>query len=97
MSKLKRSFICWLIIRTNLNKARQTGKSDKVCKRVPSLYGRVSMILVRHNKRMGTEDLSFYHPILLRCLDQMLTVMELSQLLVSSSKTVKPIIPRGTR
>ena len=37
---------------------------------------RLSMIQVRHKKRMGTEDLSFYHPNLLCCLDQMLVVME---------------------
>ena len=52
------------------------------------------MIQVRHKKRMGTEGLSFYHPNLLCCLDQMLAVMELSQHLVSSSKTVRPNIPR---
>ena len=62
-----------------------------------SSYGRVSMIQVRHNKGMGTEGLSFYHPNLLCCLDQMLAVMELSQHLVSSSKTVRPIIHRGAR
>ena len=60
-------------------------------------YGRVSMIQVRHKKRMGTEGLSFYHPNLLCCLDQMLAVTELSQHLVSSSKTVRPIIPQGAR
>ena len=53
--------------------------------------------LVRHNKKIGTERLSFYHPNLLCCPDQMLAVMELSQHLVSSSKTVRPIIPRGAR
>ena len=37
------------------------------------------------------------HPYLLCCLDQMLAVIELSQHLVSSSKTVRPIIPRGAR
>ena len=55
------------------------------------------MIQVRHKKRMGTEGLSFYHPSLLGCLDQMLVVTELSQHLVASSKTVRPIIPRGVR
>ena len=55
------------------------------------------MIQVRRKKRMGTEGLSFYHPSLLCCLDQMLAVMELSQHLVSSSKIVRPIIPRGAR
>ena len=55
------------------------------------------MIQVRHNKKMGTEGLSFYHSNLLCCLDQMLAVIELSQHLVSSSKTVRPIIPRGAR
>ena len=62
-----------------------------------SSYGRVSMIQVRHKKRMGGEGLSFYHPNLLCCLDQMLAVMELSQHLASSSKTVKHIILRGAR
>ena len=57
----------------------------------------VSMIQVRRNKKMGIEGLSFYHPNLLCCLDQMLEVMELSQHLVLSSKTVRPIIPRGAR
>ena len=62
-----------------------------------SSYGRVSIIQIRHNKRMGTKGLSFYHPKLLCCLDQMLAVMELSQHLVSSSKTVRPIIPQSVR
>ena len=62
---------------------------------ISSSYGRVSMIQIRHKKRMGTESLSFYHPNLLCCPDQMLAVMELSQHIVSSSKTVRPIIPRG--
>ena len=48
-------------------------------------------------KGMGTQDLSFYHPNLLCCPDQMLAVTELSQLLVSSSKTVRPIIDRDAR
>ena len=55
------------------------------------------MIQVKHKKRMGTEGLSFYHPNLLCCLDQMLAVMELSQHLVLSSKTVRPINPQGAR
>ena len=55
------------------------------------------MIQVRHNKKMETEGLSFYHLNLMCCLDQMLAVIELSQNLVSSSKTVRPIIPRGAR
>ena len=50
------------------------------------------MIQVRHKKRMGAEDLAFYHPSLLCCPDQMLAVMELSHHLVLSSKTVKPIV-----
>ena len=64
-----------------------------ILERSSSLYGKVSMIQVRHNKRMGTEDLSVYHPNLLWCLDQMLAVIKLSQHIVSSSKTVRPIIP----
>ena len=62
-----------------------------------SSYGRVSMIRVRHNKKMVTEGLFFYHINLLCCLDQMLAVMKLSQHLVSSSKTVRPNTPRGAR
>ena len=46
---------------------------------------------------MGTEGLSFYHPNLLCCPNQMLEVMELSQHLVSSSKTISPIILRDAR
>ena len=59
--------------------------------------GRVSLIQVRHTKRMGAEGLAFYHPSLLCCPDQMLAVVELSQHLVSSSKTVRPIISRDSR
>ena len=60
-------------------------------------YGKESMIQVKHKKRMRTEGLSFHHPSLLCCPDLMLAVMELGQHLVSSSKTVRPIIPRGAR
>ena len=55
------------------------------------------MIQVRHNKKMGTESLSFYHPNLLCCLNQMLAVMELRQHLLSSFKTVRPVIPPDAR
>ena len=55
------------------------------------------MIQVRHRKGMATDGLSFYHPNLLCCLDQMLAVMELSQDFVSLSETVRPIISRGVR
>ena len=48
-------------------------------------------------EKVGTEGLSFYHPNLLCCLDQILAVMDLIQDLVSSSKTVRPIILRGAR
>ena len=48
-------------------------------------------------KRMRTKGLSFYHPNLLCCMDHMLAMMKLSQHLVSSSKTVRPIISRGAR
>ena len=47
--------------------------------------------------RTGAEGLSFYYPRLLYCLDQMLAVMSLSQHRVSSSKTVRPRAPCGTR
>ena len=62
-----------------------------------SSYGRVSMIQVRLKKRMGTKGLFFCHPNLLCCLYQMLAVMELSQHLVSSSNTVRLIMPRDAR
>ena len=52
---------------------------------------------VRHKNRTGAEGLSFYHPRLLHCLDQMLAVVLLSQHRVSSSKTVKPRAPCGAR
>ena len=55
------------------------------------------MIQIRDKKRIGAEGLSFYHHGLLCCPDQMLAVMELSQHLVSLSKTVRPVIPRGAR
>ena len=55
------------------------------------------MIQVRHNKRMGTEGLSFYHSNLLCFRNQMLAVIELSQHLVLSSKFAIPIIPRVAR
>ena len=47
--------------------------------------------------RTGAEGLSFYYPRLLYCLGQMLAVMSLSQHRVSSSKTVRPRAPCGTR
>ena len=47
--------------------------------------------------RTGAEDLSFYYPRLLYCLNQMLAVMLLSQHRVSSSKTVRPRAPCGAR
>ena len=60
-----------------------------------SSYGKVFVFQVRLKKRAGDGGLSFYHPSLLCCPGQMLAVMDLNQHLVSSSKTVKPIIPRG--
>ena len=47
--------------------------------------------------RTGAEGLSFYYPILLHCLNQMLAVVLLSQHRVSSSKTVRPRVPCGAR
>ena len=41
----------------------------------------------------GDRGFILYHPNLLCCLDQMLAMTELSQHLVSSSQTVRPIIP----
>ena len=55
------------------------------------------MIQVRHKKKMRAEGLFFYHSSLLYCPGQMLAVMELSQHVVSSSKTIRSIIPRGVR
>ena len=40
---------------------------------------------------MGTKGLSIYYPSLLCCLDQMLAVTKLSQHLVTSFKTVRPL------
>ena len=54
------------------------------------------MIHVRHKKRMGPRIYPFITPPVF-CLVQMMAVTELSQNLVSSSKTVRSIIPRGTR
>ena len=45
--------------------------------------------------RTGAEDLSFYYPRLLHCLDQMLAVVLLSQHQVF--KTVRPRAPYGAR
>ena len=47
--------------------------------------------------RTGAEGLSFYHPRLLHCLNQMLAVVLLSQHQISSSKTVRPRAPCGAR
>ena len=47
--------------------------------------------------RTEAEGLSFYYPRLLHCLNQMLTVVLLSQHRVSSSKTVRPRAPCGVR
>ena len=55
------------------------------------------MIQVRHKKKIADEGLSFYHPSMLCCPDQMQAVMKFSQHLVSSSKTVRPIVPQGAR
>ena len=47
--------------------------------------------------RTGAESLSFCYPRLLKCLNQILAVMLLSQHRVSSSKTVIPRAPCGAR
>ena len=78
-------------------KWRASGNNINIFVHSSSLCGRVSMMQVRHTKRVETEGLSFYHPNLLCCLDQMLEVMELSQHFVSSFKTVRPIIPQSAR
>ena len=46
--------------------------------------------------RTGAEDLSFYYPRLLHCLNQMLDCL-ISQHRVLSSKTVRPRAPCGAR
>ena len=69
----------------------------KVISSLSSSNGRVSVIQVRHKKRLRTDGLSFYYFSQLYCLDQMLAVIELNQHLVSSSKTVRLIIPRDAR
>ena len=66
------------------------------CNSSPS-YGRISMIQFICKKRTKSECLSFYHPSLLCCPHQMLAMTELSQQLVLSSKTFRPIIPHGAR
>ena len=48
-------------------------------------------------EKSGNLGFILLHPYLLCCLDQVVAVMELSQHLVSSSKTVRPIIPWGAR
>ena len=50
-----------------------------------------------NTNRTGAEGLSFYYPRMLHCLNQMLAVMLLNQHRVSSSKTVRPRAPCGTR
>ena len=60
-----------------------------------SSYGR--HLLHGRLDRSWAEGLSFYHHRPPNCLGQMLTAMEFSQHLVSSSKTVRPDIPRGAR
>ena len=47
--------------------------------------------------RTGAKGLSFYYPRLLRCLNQMLPVVLLSQHRVLSSKTVRTCAPCGAR
>ena len=65
------------------------------------VYGRRHRLKGIHSRsdtnRTGAEGLSFYYPRLLHCLDQTLAVMSLSQHRVSSSKTVRPRAPCGTR
>ena len=51
---------------------------------------------VRH-KQDRAENLFFYYPRLLHCLNQMLAVVLFSQHRVSSSKTVRPRAPCGAR
>ena len=55
-----------------------------------SSYDRISMIQMRYKKRIGAKSLFCYYPSLL-------AVTELGQHHVLSSKTVRPIIPRGAR
>ena len=52
---------------------------------------------LEQSSKPRAEGSSFYHPKPLDCPGQMLTAREFSQHLVSSSKTVRPNIPRGAR
>ena len=61
------------------------------CHRLKGIHSRSD------TNRTGAESLSFYHPRLLYCLNQMLAVVLLSQHQVSSSKTVRPGAPCGAR
>ena len=59
---------------------------------------RVTELLFRCSQREPrAEGLSFYHPWPPSCPGQMLTAREFSQHLVSSSRTVRPNIPREPR
>ena len=66
-------------------------------------YGPIVVVVWRgiHSRsdtnRTRAEGLSFYYPRLLYCLNQILTVVLLSQHQVSSSKTVRPRTPCGAR
>ena len=61
------------------------------CRRLKGIHSRPD------TNRTGAEGLFFYYPRLLHCLDQMLAVMSLSQHRVSSSKTIRPLVPCGAR
>ena len=65
-----------------------------VCRRRHRLKGIHSR---SDTNRTGAKGLSFYYPRLLDCLNQMLTVVLLSQHRVLSSKTVRPRAPCGAR
>ena len=62
-----------------------------ICRRLKGIHSRSK------KNRTGAEGLSFYYPMLLHCLDQMLAVVLLSQHRVSSSKIVRPRGPCGAR
>ena len=66
-------------------------KTDRRRHRLKGIHSRSD------SSRTGAEDLSFYYPRLLHCLNQMLAVVLLSQHRVSSFKSGRPRAPCGAR
>ena len=89
LHKSQEDFCIWSWLEKEVKK-----KNQSRCRRHRRLKGIHSR---PDTNRTGAKGLSFYYPRLLHCLDQMLTVMSLSQHRVSSSKTVRPRAPCGAR